>query len=132
MKFLKYAKDGGPESKSFGFFIVEIKSLFSIVLLHFTDGSRDAYHNHAFNAVSWILRGKLEEHMIDKITINTYCASFKPIVTLRSTFHKVVSIGDTWAITFRGPWNKYWNEHIPIENKNIVLTHGRKVVYETH
>ena len=49
MKLFKYMKDGGPESTVWGYFLIEIKSLFTIVLLHFKNGSREAYHNHAFN-----------------------------------------------------------------------------------
>ena len=127
MKLLSYEKDGGPESKSWGLFLVEIKSLFSVVLLHFHPGARDAYHSHAFHAVSWVLRGKLVENMLDG-KVNTYTPGIRPVVTLRSSFHKVVSVGDTWAITFRGPWISRWREFLPVKGKFITLTHGRKVV----
>ena len=134
MKLLSIRKDGGAESKCNGYFLIEIKKLFTIVLLHFSDGSRDAYHSHAFNAISWILHGRLEEDILDKpySSINVYKSSLTPIITLRSTFHKVVSVGDTWAISFRGPWADSWKEWIPAYKKFITLTHGRKVVNETH
>ena len=127
MKLLRYAKDGGPESTVSGFFIVEIKSLFSIVLLRFEDGSRDAYHEHAFNSVSWVLRGKLKEHHKNRLPNTTYEAGWRPVVTKRSTFHKVTSIGRTWVLSFRGPWSKTWREWVPQQGYKT-LTHGRKEV----
>lgn len=127
MKFLKLMKDGGPLSRVTGFFIVEMKSLFSVVVLHFAPGSREAYHTHAFNAVSWVLRGKLLEHDIGGSS-RVYARSFKPVFTSRSKFHKVESIGHTWAITFRGPWVDRWLEWIPAEHRKLMLTHGRRVV----
>lgn len=129
MKFFKHMKDGGPESKSAGLFFVEIKKLFSVVLLHFSPGSRDAYHTHAFNSVSWVLRGKLVENMLTK-RLNVYTPSLKPVITKRDDFHKVVSVGDTWVLSFRGPWVDTWKEFLPKLQKFITLTHGRKVVGE--
>jgi hypothetical protein len=138
MKLFKKMKDGGPESRVWGYWLVEIKSLFSMVLLHFKDGSREAYHSHAFNALSWVLRGKLKEDRIivesnGKTTHNTwniYKASLKPIWTGRNNMHKVTSVGDTWVLSFRGPWNPVWFEYIPREGKMLALTHGREVLEE--
>lgn len=120
-------KDGGPESKSSGLFLIEIKRLFSIVLLKFTDGSRDAYHTHAFDAISWVLRGKLIEENLHGATIE-YKPSWKPIFTSRDTFHKVSSVGETRAFTLRGPWVKNWREYLPKQDEFVTLTHGREVV----
>lgn len=127
MKFLKYMRDGGPESKVTGFWLLEIKSLFSIALLHFENGSREAYHSHAFNSRSWVLKGKLNENMLDG-TVNVYAPGLKSVRTLRTDFHKVVSEGDTWVLTFRGPWAKTWKEYIPETQRFQTLTHGRKIV----
>jgi hypothetical protein len=129
MKIFKYMKDGGPESKVAGYWLVEIKSLLSIVLLHFSDGSREAYHSHAFDAVSWVLKGFLCE-AIFRGRMNFYRPSLKPIYTPRDCFHKVLSRGDTWVLSFRGPWSQTWKEFLPEQNKHITLTHGRKVVAE--
>ena len=134
MKLLSVAKDGGPESKVTGLFIVEIKGLFSVVLLHFANGSREAYHSHAFNALSWLLRGRLKEHRLtshwDGVPVGPSCEytpSWRPIFTGRKTFHKVVSEGDTWVLSFRGPWADTWREYIPARNAYVTLTHGREV-----
>jgi hypothetical protein len=124
--FLKLRKDGGPESRVDGFFIIEIKRWFSVVLLHFLSGSRDAYHSHAFDAVSWVLRGQLIENELSGTT-NTYRPSFRPVVTRRATFHKVVSVGDTYVLSFRGPWVRFWREYDPGKKLFTTLTHGRKV-----
>lgn len=131
MKFFQTATDGGAESHVTGFFFVEIKSLFSIVLLHFRSGSREAYHSHAFNAVTWFIRGHVREIRIDHS--NPYCTrtrefkpSFRPKFTPRENCHRVVSIGDSYALSFRGPWRDTWQEFK--QGKFITLTHGRKVV----
>lgn len=134
MKFFEIAKDGGPESHVWGYWLVEIKSLFSIVLLRFEDGSRDAYHSHAFNSISWVLRGYLAERFfrsnqytgIPYPDVNIYRPSFSPVLTYRTTNHKVVSYGRTWVLSFRGPWSKIWKE--TVAGREITLTSGRKEV----
>ncbi len=132
MKFLKRGKDGGPYSTVTGYWLVEIKSLFSIAILCFDNGSRDAYHTHAFNCISWVLRGCLVEHHRTKVgepqRIDSYSPSLRPVITRRSTFHRVVSIGTTWVLTFRGPWAKTWREFSPVSNAETTLTSGRKIV----
>jgi hypothetical protein len=134
MRLFKRMKDGGPLSKVHGFFLVEIKSLFSIVLLRFDDGARDAFHTHAFNAWSWVLDGCLVEEELITASPDTCCTrtrvytpSLRPIYTPRECFHKVTSFGTTWALTFRGPWVDKWLEYTG-ERGYVALTHGRKEV----
>ena len=129
MKLFCKGKDGGPESTVTGYWLVEIKPLFSIVLLRFDKGSREAFHEHAFNSISWLLKGKLIEipHNPREVT-NWYRPSFKPIYTMRNTFHRVISYNRSWVLSVRGPWAKTWKEHLPQENKTITLTHGRKEI----
>lgn len=125
MKLFSYCKDGGQDSNVSGFFLIEIKCLFSIALLIFENGSRSAYHSHAFNCFSWLLKGTLKEQMLngeEKI----YTPSLYGFGTYRNTFHKVTSIGKSYVLTFRGPWSKYWREYENGEFKT--LTHGRKIV----
>lgn len=130
MKFLSKSKDGGPESTVWAYWLCEFKPLFSIVLLKFEDGSRDAYHDHAFNCISWVLKGKLKEEVISPdAKENTYTPSLKPISTLRDTFHKVTSSGTTWVLSFRGPWADVWHEYANGQEKT--LTNGRNVVEST-
>jgi hypothetical protein len=127
MKLLTKSKDGGPESTVTGYFLIEWKALFSIVLLRFDRGSRDAYHSHAFNCVSWVLSGALGERHYEGDT-EFHWPSFKPIVTRRSTYHKVVGLFDTtWVLSVRGPWAKTWRESTPAEGE-CTLTSGRKKV----
>jgi hypothetical protein len=127
MKFLWGDKDGGPESKVYVWGL-EIKSLFSVLALKFELGSREAYHSHAFNAISWVLKGGLNEHMLDGPT-NYYGASRTPVVTRRATFHKVMGLGNpSWVLTFRGPWANTWLEFLPKAKRFITLTHGRKEI----
>lgn len=143
MKFLSKSKDGGPESTVFAYWLFEIKFLFSIVLLRFDNGSRDAYHSHAFNCISWVMKGRLEEEVVRTepatvyyglklppysfLSTNVYTPSLKPVMTYRTTTHKVVSVGTTWVISFRGPWSKTWKEVVDGQEKT--LTSGRREVY---
>lgn len=126
MRFFYYGKDGGYESTVWGFWLFEIKSLCSIVLLRFEPGSRNSYHSHAFNSVSWLLRGRLvEAHLGLGGTVHS--PGWRPIVTRRTTFHKVVSLGRSWVLSFRGPWSPTWREYLPGTDRHIVLTDGRVV-----
>lgn len=130
MRFFHVGKDGGPESTVTGYWLVELKSLFSIALLKFENGSRSAFHSHAFNCVSWVLKGRLrEECLFDPYTKGTvYQPSLRPIVTRRTTFHKVNSYGTTWVFTIRGPWSKTWYEYSQDTRKFMTLKNGRVMV----
>jgi len=127
MKLFSYAKDGGNNSNVDGFWLIEIKSLFSIVILKFNRGSREAFHSHAFNALTWWLKGRVTEHHLTEKS-KEWHPSFLPKFTPRNCFHKVFANEDTYAISFRGPWQDKWQEYHPKEKKFITLTHGRKVV----
>lgn len=126
MKLFSFSKDGGPDSNVSGFFLVEIKSLFSIAVLKFANGSREAYHDHAFNCLSWLIQGKLIEHILGGGD-TTYLPSFKPIRTEVETFHKVESVGNSYVFTIRGPWSKEWHEYIPETREYVTLSEGRVV-----
>ena len=126
MKFLSKAKDGGPESTVTGYWLVEAKKLFSVALLKFEDGSRDAYHSHAFDSLNWVLSGQVDEQQLNGIHTR-YRAGWIPVVTRRNTFHKVVSRGTTWVLTIRGPWVDFWKEWTR-DRGYETLTHGRKTV----
>lgn len=136
MKIFKRDKDGGPKSTVTGYWLIEIKWLFSIVLLKFEDGSRDEYHSHAFNSLNWVLSGGVEEQHL-RGNREAHRPSWRPVFTRRSTFHRVVSRGTTWVFSIRGPWRSKWREYDPRPEKDglpgrlITLTHGRKVVSET-
>lgn len=133
MKFLSVSKDGGAESSVWAYWLCEIKPLFSIALLRFDGASRDAYHSHAFDCVSWVLRGELREHALDdprpwmRMAMNVYRPSWRPVITRRGTLHKVDSAGRTWVLTFRGPWADRWREW-SAKGGTVTLTHGRREV----
>ncbi len=127
MKFFRKNKDGGPKSTVTGYWLAEIKSLFSIALLKFENGSRDAYHSHAFDSVNWVLRGRLaEEHLSGEFV--DYVPSLRPVITRRDTFHRVISSGTSWVLSFRGPWTSTWQEYNPATDNYSTLAHGRTVV----
>jgi hypothetical protein len=92
MRWFYRGKDGGYHSTVWGFWLFEIKSFCSTVLLCFENGTREAYHNHAFNCVSWVLKGKLTEHLLnsswDGVPVgptHVYTPSLRPIITRRDT-----------------------------------------------
>lgn len=125
MKLFTVAKDGGPESPVDAFFVFEIKRFASIALLRFNVGAREAFHTHAFHALTWFIHGNLVEQDIDG-NLYTYRRSIFPKFTSRSKNHRVLATTTSWCFTIRGPWSDYWTE--TLDNQTITLTHGRKVV----
>ena len=124
------SKDGGPESNVTGYWLIEWKKLFSVAILRFDKGSREAFHNHAFTALSWVLKGSLMEERT-RGTKNYLTASWVPILTRRSRLHKVHGLVDrTWVLTFRGPWHSCWVEYNKDTGKFTTLTNGRKILNE--
>lgn len=141
--------DGGKESGVTGYFLIEWKPLFSIGLLHFKKGSRENFHSHAFNALSWFIKGSVTEerlrpecaepaYIILKEMGNDgvdhcfkskdFVPSLIPKYTTRNNIHRVISHDSTWVFTIRGPWKDIWYEFDPKENRVIKLTHGRKEI----
>lgn len=129
MKILSKGTDGGDKSGVTGYWLIEAKSLFSIVLLRFGKGSRENYHNHAFNAITWFIHGEVIEQHKEGDPIE-WKASWKPKYTPRNCYHKVFAKEVTWALSFRGPWSKTWKEYNPNTERETTLTHGRKVLTE--
>lgn len=130
MNFFRKAKDGGPESTVTGYWLIEAKRLFSIALLKFEDGSRESYHSHAFNSISWVLWGNLREEMRHGDN-RTHRRSLFPVLTFRGTFHRVFSAGTTWVFTVRGPWLDQWYEFDPVSKAFTILKNGR-VAHSVH
>ncbi len=131
MKFFLKRKDGGPDSNVTGYWLIEWKNGFSIALLNFSQGSRENFHNHAFNAVSWFFWGRAyEERLINTKTVWTkFLPSILPVITTKDNLHRVYGIAEsTWALTFRGPWSKTWNEYNESTESLITLSEGRKIV----
>lgn len=121
-------KDGGAESTSTGYWLIEWKSVFSIVVLKFEGLSREAYHSHAFEAVSWLLRGKLRENFRD-CTQRLIQPSLLPFRTHKVPMHKVDSLAPvSWAVSFRGPWDSTWKDMAESDGVVKTLTNGRKEV----
>jgi hypothetical protein len=132
VRFFSKAADGGKDSGVTGYFLIEIKPLFSIVLLHFRKGTRDAYHSHAFNAWTWWIKGSVIEHVLRIGDLGFYqknrFRSGDLKYTTRANMHKVEALEDTWALSLRGPWVDRWQEFR--FGKLVTLTHGRKEVSE--
>lgn len=132
MKLFTKRTDGGPLSNVTGFWLIEWKGAFSVALLRFSQGSREAFHSHAFHSISWVLRGHLREHRLltDREVVTHYRPSLWPLITTRKNLHKVFGVSEqTWVLTFRGPWTERWNEVLP-GGCRITLTHGRRQVVE--
>lgn len=126
MRVLESAPDGGDTSGVRAFFLFESKRFGSIALLRFNKGSRDAFHSHAFNALTWWLWGEVLERCIRPYSKQWWRPSLIPKFTPRNCFHKIEALRTTWALTFRGPWVDTWYEDRG--GKLIQLTHGRKEV----
>jgi hypothetical protein len=127
LKFLRKDKDGGPKSTVTGYWLTELKRLFSVVLLKFENGSREEYHSHAFTSLNWVLSGRVVEQHVQGIE-QVHGPSVWPVITHRHTYHRVVSEGTTWVFSLRGPWAKTWLEFDPKTKRETTLTHGRKEV----
>jgi len=128
MKLFTVRKDGGTESTVTGFWLIEAKRLFSACLLRFDGLSREAFHTHAFNCISWVIRGELVETFIDG-SVARHPASWRPFITRRTDFHKVSSATATsWVLSFRGPWASQWREYLPRLGKFVTLASGRRIV----
>lgn len=120
--------DGGKDSGVTGYFLIEWKPFFSIGILQFKIGSREAYHSHAFNAITWWLKG----YVIEEVLVNVDQGYYKTFhagqikFTPRNHVHKINAMQDTYAFTIRGPWVDHWYEFK--NGKIITLTHRRKEI----
>lgn len=128
MKFFSRSKDGGPESPVDAFFLFEIKSLGSIVLLRFNRGGREAFHTHAFSALTWFIYGDLVEQDFNN-EYYIYKRSVLPKLTKRNKNHRVIAFKTSWCLSVRGPWTDRWTEDT--DTHHTILTHGRKIVERT-
>lgn len=126
MKIFKKSYDGGKDSGVTGYWLIECKSLFSVVILRFSKGSREAFHSHAFNALTWWLKGEVLESKLNDYGEKFWKPSILPKYTKRDCFHKIFALETSWAISFRGKWKETWQEHK--NNETYTLTHGRKKV----
>lgn len=124
IKIFKKSHDGGKDSGVTGYWLIEWKSVFSIVVLRFSEGSREAFHSHAFNALTWWIKGEVREEFAEGEPSKTWKPSLIPKFTPHGNFHKIVANKVSWAISLRGPWSKTWEE---LKNgERYTLTHGRK------
>jgi len=124
MKLLTKSPDGGKDSGVTAYFLFESKRFGSIAILRFDKGTREAFHSHAFNALTWWLKGSVTEEHVDGSSVRWY-PSIKPKLTKKDCFHKIIADEVTWAFTVRGPWQDTWLEYK--NSKTITLTHGRIV-----
>lgn len=127
-------KDGGPESPV-TFFGIEVKWLGSIGFIKFAKGCREAYHTHAFHALTWFLKGELIEDRLWAVsrvdaqtTMTKYTKGILPKITSRKNMHRVSAGKDSWCFTLRGPWKGTWREYDPKTGLFTVFSNGREVV----
>lgn len=127
MRIFTKAKDGGPNSPVDAYFLIECKKLFSIAILKFNKGAREAYHTHAFDAYTWFICGELLEQDING-SLYLYARSLMPKFTPKNKNHRVIADKTSWCLTIRGPWSDTWTEDT--DEKTTTLTHGQKIVSE--
>lgn len=126
MRLFQKTKDGGPESPVDAYFLFEFKSFLSIAILKFNKGGREAYHSHAFDAFTWLIKGELIEEFPNGHA-KRYRRTFRPKSTARARVHRVRAYTDGWCVTIRGPWRDTWTEYNDNTGRTTTLTHGRKV-----
>lgn len=126
MRFLEKVpvKVEGMVQGSAEYVLIEIKSLFSIILTHLGSNGTTACHSHAFNAITvWLYGGAME------LKNGVWKAMQAGVIkyTRRSDYHKLYTLfKGSWFLTFRGPWKDTWQEER--NGKMITLTHERKEV----
>lgn len=125
MRFFSHTKDGGPDSPVEAYFLFEIKSICSIALLKFNRGGREAYHTHAFNALTWFLWGDMIEQEYNG-EYYVYSRSLLPKLTRREKNHRVLAQKTSWCFSLRGSWHSTWTEDT--DTHHTILTHKRKIV----
>lgn len=130
MHILKKVKDGGKESPVDAYFLFELKGLCSIALLKFNKGTRENFHTHAFDALTWFLSGHLVEERATPhgSILYTYKRSLLPKFTAKSNLHRVRAHKTSWCFTIRGPWENHWTEYNEEKDTTYVLTHHRHIV----
>ena len=127
MRLFQKSKDGGPKSPVDAYFLCEFKGLFSVALLKFNKGKREQYHTHAFNALTWFIKGGLVEQKFEGGLYN-YERSLLPKFTPRENNHRLINYKDSWCITLRGPWKKHWTETDESCKVHTTFTHSRQIV----
>ena len=114
---LKYNKFEFGEQIVSQFVVFECKWLFSIIIFYFhkSEGSQDRFHTHAFNALSFKLFGKYEEHLLDSEESGEYHTEertqfFKYFP--RDSYHRIAKSTGCATVLLSGPWNPEWKEYI--------------------
>lgn len=125
MRLLSKTKDGGPDSPVDAYFLFEIKNVCSLALLRFNVGGREAFHTHAFTALTWFICGDMYEETYEGV-VTKYSRSLLPKITKKGKNHRVRANKTSWCITIRGPWSCYWTEDV--KGVTTTFTHGRTVV----
>ncbi len=113
------------------FTIIEIKYLGGIIVNIFNTSNQDRFHSHAFNALSWMIRG----HYYEDVIVDGNLLKLKKIERSRfiprNYIHKITkSSPNAMSITFEGPWESTWNEYF--DNGRIkTYSWGRKVIFDS-
>lgn len=114
---LKYNKFEFGEQIVSQFVVLECKWLFSIIIFYFhkSEGSQDRFHTHAFNALSFKLFGKYEEHLLDSEESGEYHTEERTQIFKyfpRDSYHRISKSTGCATILISGPWNLEWKEYI--------------------
>lgn len=108
--------------------LFENKSLFSVYFHVFNTVEQDRFHTHAFDAVSFVLRGSYEEEqkLPSGIVIKKKVGVGVRYIPKDYNHRLLRSEPDTMSLLFAGPWVRYWTE----ENRSFTrtLTWGRREV----
>lgn len=111
-----------------GWWIIEIKWLFSIVILQFTPGCRENFHTQPFNSLTWWM-SEAEEHTPN--SKKSLKPGWIPTYTPRDKLHRINTETTTWAISIRGKWVDTLKEYNENTKTTIEYSHHRKITSVT-
>lgn len=111
--------------------LLEWKPLFSIKLFNFhrTDGSQDRFHTHAFNAISFLLKGNYIEEVIEdgrvvRLNRNRSRVLFIPA----DQYHRITRSAGCRTLLITGPWGAEFKELRSVDGyqfQEVTLGEGR-------
>jgi hypothetical protein len=93
--------------------ILEWKKLFSLKLFHFhkTAGKQDRFHTHAFNAVSFLLKGNYTEEVVKDGRVVALPRNRSRLIFIpKNEYHRVTKGEGCYTLLLTGPWGAEFKE----------------------
>lgn len=93
--------------------ILEYKKLFSIKLFKFhkSSGKQDRFHTHAFNALSFLIKGDYTEEIIKDNKIMKCRRNRSRILYIpKDSYHRITKSDSCYTLLLTGPWGGEFKE----------------------